>query len=41
MVLPNNVFEKFQLEIGTNDINQGFAIYGYAFRRIETEEAPW
>ena len=41
MVLPNNVFEKFQLEIGTNDVNQGFAIYGYAFRRIETEEAPW
>ena len=41
MLLPNNVFEKFQLEIGTNDVNQGFAIYGYAFRRIETEEAPW
>ena len=41
MLLPNNVFEDFQIEIGTNELNQGFAIYGYAFRRIETEEAPW
>jgi len=41
MLLPNNVFEKFQLEIGTNDDGQGFAIYGYDFRRIETDEAPW
>lgn len=41
MLLPNNVFETFQLEIGTNELNQAFAIYGYNFRRIETEEAPW
>lgn len=41
MLLPNNVFEKFQLEIGTNELNQGFSIYSYQFRRIETEEAPW
>ena len=41
MLLPNNVFERFQVEFGTNELGQGFAIYGYAFRRIETEEAPW
>lgn len=41
MLLPNNVFETFQLEIGTTELGQGFAIYGYNFRRIETEEAPW
>lgn len=41
MLLPNNVFDKFQLEIGTNQLGQSFAIYGYQFRRIETEEAPW
>ena len=41
MLLPNNIFETFQLEIGTNTLGQAFAIYGYNFRRIETEEAPW
>lgn len=41
MLLPNNVFETFQLEIGTNTLGQAFAIYGYNFRRLETEEAPW
>jgi hypothetical protein len=41
MLLPNNVFETFQVEIGTNAPGQAFAIYGYNFRRIETEEAPW
>lgn len=41
MVLPNNVFDKFQIEIGTNELNQGFAIYGYAFRRVDFEEVPW
>lgn len=41
MLLPNNVFDKFQLEIGTNTEGQAFAIYGYGFRRIETDEAPW
>ena len=41
MLLPNNVFETFQLEIGTNELGQAFAVYGYNFRRIETEEAPW
>lgn len=41
MLLPNNVFDKFQLEFGTNDYNQAFAIYSFEFRRIETEEEPW
>lgn len=42
MLLPNNVFEQFQLEIYIDgEDNQGFAINGYAFRRIETDEAPW
>ena len=41
MLLPNNVFESFQLEIGTNKLGQAFSIYGFNFRRIETEEAPW
>lgn len=41
MLLPNNVFEDFQIEIGTNQLGQGFSIYCYAFRRIEAEEAPW
>ena len=41
MLLPNNVFETFQVEIGTNTLGQSFAVYGYNFRRIETEEAPW
>lgn len=41
MLLPNNAFETFQLEIGTNTLGQAFAIYGYNFRRLETEEAPW
>lgn len=41
MLLPNNVFEDFQIEIGTNQIGQAFAVYQYGFRRVETEEAPW
>ena len=47
MLLPNNVFESFQLEFRTStdddteDTNRGFHIYQYGFRRIETEEAPW
>ena len=41
MLLPNQVFETFQVEIGTDKLGQGFAIYGFNFRRIETEEAPW
>lgn len=41
MVLPNNVFEDFQLEITTPEVGQSFAIYEYGFRRIESEEAPW
>ena len=41
MLLPNQVFETFQLEIGTNELGQAFAIYGYNFRRLRTEEAPW
>lgn len=41
MLLPNNVFEDFQLELTTPEIGQAFAIYQYGFRRIETEEEPW
>ena len=41
MLLPNNVFEDFQIEIGTKELGQSFAIYQYSFRRIETEEEPW
>lgn len=41
MLLPNNVFEDFQIEIGTNQLGQAFSIYLYGFRRIETEETPW
>ena len=41
MLLPNNVFEDFQIEIGTKELGQSFAIYQYLFRRIETEEEPW
>ena len=49
MLLPNSVFESFQLEFRTDTdneeesdkLNRGFHIYQYGFRRIETEEAPW
>ena len=41
MLLPNNVFEDFQLRFFTNKIGQLFKIFKYGFRRIETEEAPW
>lgn len=41
MLLPNNVFDKFQIEIGTQKLNDAFAFYGYQFRRVETDEAPW
>jgi hypothetical protein len=41
MLLPNNVFEDFQIEISTRELGQSFAIYQYSFRRIETEEDPW
>lgn len=43
MLLPNNVFEEFQIEIGTEEekSGQGFALYGYGFRRITPDEAPW
>lgn len=41
MLLPNNVFEDFQIEIGTKELGQSFAIYQYSFRRIETEESEW
>ena len=41
MLLPNNVFEDFQVEIGTNTVGQGFAFYSMSFRRIEPDEAPW
>lgn len=41
MLLPNNVFEDFQLEITTPEVGQSFAIYEFGFRRIEYEEAPW
>ena len=42
MLLPNNVFEQFQLEIYIDGgDNQAFAIDGFAFRRLRTDEAPW
>jgi hypothetical protein len=41
MLLPNNVFKDFQIEIGTNTVGQGFAFYSMSFRRIEPDEAPW
>ena len=41
MLLPNNVFEDFQLEFRTDTLNQAFYIYEYSFRRLETEEDPW
>jgi hypothetical protein len=43
MLLPNNVFEDFQIEIGTETEKdgQGFALYGYGFRRVEPDEALW
>ena len=41
MVLPNNVFDNFQLEFSTDKDNPSFRIYKYGFRRIETEEVPW
>lgn len=41
MLLPNNVFESFQFELKADRVGDGFHIYQYGFRRIETEEAPW
>ena len=49
MLLPNSIFESFQVEFRTDTdneeesdkLNRGFHIYQYGFRRIETEEAPW
>lgn len=41
MVLPNNVFDSFQLKFSTDKDNPSFRIYKYGFRRIETEEVPW
>lgn len=41
MLLPNNVFEDFQLEFRTDTLNQAFYIYEYSFRRLETEESEW
>lgn len=42
MLLPNNVFEQFQLEIYIDgEDNQAFAVDGFAFRRLRTDEAPW
>lgn len=41
MLLPNSVFESFQFELKADNVGDGFYIYQYGFRRIETEEAPW
>ena len=43
MLLPNSIFESFQVEFKTDPekTDQGFHIYQYGFRRIETEEDPW
>lgn len=41
MLLPNSIFESFQFEMKADEVGEGFHIYQYGFRRIETEEAPW
>ena len=41
VLLPNSVFESFQFELKADKVGDGFHIYQYGFRRIETEEAPW
>lgn len=41
MLLPNSIFESFQFELKADEVGDGFHIYQYGFRRIETEEAPW
>ena len=41
MLLPNNVFEDFQVEFRAIKPGEHFCIYQYGFRRIETEEDPW
>ena len=41
MLLPNSVFESFQFELKADEVGDGFHIYQYGFRRIETEEAQW
>lgn len=41
MLLPNNVFEDFQVEFRAIKKGEHFCIYQYGFRRIETEEDPW
>ena len=41
MLLPNNVFEDFQLRFFTDKLGQLFKIFKYGFRRIEMDEAPW
>ena len=41
IVLPNNVFGNFQLKIFIDSKEQWFDIINFAFRRIETDEAPW
>ena len=41
MLLPNSIFESFQFELKADNVGDGFHIYQYGFRRIETEEAPW
>ena len=41
MLLPNNVFEDFQVEFRAINKGEHFCIYQYGFRRIETEEDPW
>ena len=41
MLLPNSIFESFQFELKADKVGDGFHIYQYGFRRIETEEAPW
>jgi hypothetical protein len=41
MLLPNNVFEDFQIELRAINEGEHFCIYEYGFRRVEAEEAPW
>lgn len=41
MPLEQNMFYNYQIEFRTAVLNQGFSTYGFSFRRVEYDEAPW
>ena len=41
MPLELNMFYNYQIELRTATLNQGFSTYGFSFRRVEYDEAPW